>query len=267
MLIRRALARPSDRAFWAAWFAALAALAGLGVWSTRRYALPFDPAPTRWVQDLDRFALAGRIFGRVNEFGSYSFIGGMLIGFAVLLAVRGFRVEALVMAGAGAAHLVQLGVRQLVERPFSAQHPPWFAHADWGLRQFPGPNGFPSGHVFGEAIVYGLIILYAGRLIPIKPLAWAVRSACALEILLGGPARMYTGAHWPSDVLGAMLLAGLYLAIAWRIDGAVTRIRGVTAERRLAERAGLSGTAARPRRIVRPAAGQAVTEREPARTR
>jgi undecaprenyl-diphosphatase len=261
-MIRRFFDRESDTAFWGAWLLALGAFAMLAVACTRRYALPGDVRLTRFVENLDRYSLADRIFTRANDFGEYGFIGGVLIGFVLLLAVRGFRVESLVMAGAGAAHLLQLGVRELVSRPFSLEDPPWFAHPDWGLRQFPGPHGFPSGHVFGETIVYGLVILYAGRLIPIKPLAWAIRIACAVEIALGAPARLYTGAHWPSDVLGAMLLAGLYLAIAWRIDGAVAHIREVTTERRLLEQAGLGP--ARSHREPQPAPTQATLEPEPA---
>lgn len=241
MLLRRLIARRADAAFWTAWLLGLAAFVGLAFWSTRSYALPGDAALTRWVQELDRYPRIGRLFAWVDEFGSFEFIGGMLIGFTVVLALRGLRVEALLMAGAGAVHMVRLGVRQLVARPFSLENPPWIAHADWGLRQFPGPEGFPSGHVFGETIVYGLIILYAGRLIPFRPAAWVLRAVLAAEILLGGPARMYAGAHFPSDVLGAMLLAGLYLALAWRVDRAVARIRAVTAERRLAAEAGLAG--------------------------
>jgi membrane-associated phospholipid phosphatase len=260
-MIRRFFDRDSDAAFWTAWLAGLAAFVTLAVWSTRRYTLPGDVRLTRFVENLDRYPWADRIFTRANDFGEYGFIGGVLIGFVLLLAVRGFRVESLVMAGAGAVHLLQLGVREVVSRPFSLEDPPWYAHADWGLRQFPGPHGFPSGHVFGETIVYGLVILYAGRLIPIKPLSWAIRIACVVEIAVGAPARLYTGAHWPSDVVGAMLLAGLYLAIAWRIDGAVAHIRAVTTERRLLEQAGL--TPARAHHEPQPAPAEAARKPEP----
>jgi len=267
VLIRRFFARRADTVFWTAWLLGLAAFVALAVWCTRSYALPLDATLTRWVQDLHRFPRVDRLFRTVNDFGEYDVVGAALIGFFVLFLLRGLRVEALMMAGAGAVHYVQLGVRQLVERPFSLDNPPWIAHAGWGLRQFPGPEGFPSGHAFGETIVYGLVILYAGRLVPWKPAAWALRAVCAAEILLGGPARMYTGAHWPSDVLGAMLLAALYLALAWRVDCAVTHIRAVTAERKLATEAGLSGSLPRAVRVRRPSLASASEPREPARIR
>jgi membrane-associated phospholipid phosphatase len=93
--------------------------------------------------------------------------------------------------------------------------------------------------VFGETIVYGLVFAYAGRALKFRPLVWLVRAACVFEIAMGGPARMYTGAHWFSDVVGAMLLAGIYLLLAWRVDRAIVHVRQVQGERALAAKAGL----------------------------
>jgi len=240
MLVQRFWSRRADIAFWTAWLSGVAAFCALALWSAHRYALPLDIRLTQWVQALDRYPRAGRLFGIVNDFGDYQFIAAVLLMSFGWLLLRGLRFEALMLAGAGALRYVQLGVRDLVHRPFDASSPPWSDASLPHLRRWPGPDGFPSGHVFGEIAVYGLIFAYAGRVIPVRPVAWLVRAFCVFEIALGGPARVYTGAHWPSDVAAASLLALLYVGLAWRTDRAVLHIRAVTGERGLASHAGLS---------------------------
>ena len=230
MLLRQLWSRRSDVAFAAGWLSCLAALAVLAVWSSRRYFLPFDVRPTIWLQDLDRYPVIGGLFNAVNDAGGYDAVAAVLLGSFALLLLSGLRFEALIMAGAGALHYVQLGMRAVIHRPFSLDNSPWFAHPQYDLRQWPGPNGFPSGHMFGEFLVYGLVFAYIPRLTAARPIIWVVRLACAVEMMLGGFARIYTGAHWPSDVIGSVLLAMLYLGLAWRIDRHVRHIRTVTGE-------------------------------------
>ena len=84
---------------------------------------------------------------------------------------------------------------------------------------------------------------------------------------------MYEGAHWFSDVIGAALLAGIYLALAWKLDGMISHIRETSDERELAVDAGLSvALPSQPRFARTPrrgepavlAAAELVREREPA---
>jgi membrane-associated phospholipid phosphatase len=175
------------------------------------------------------------------------------------------------IAGTGAVRYVQLGVRALVHRP-DAYYNALRANFD-GLQRptfYPDANGFPSGHVFGVALAYGLIFAYVPRAIGSKPLAWLVRAFCVFEIALIGPARMYVGAHWFSDVVGAALLAGIYLALVWKIDGIVTHRQILASERDLASDAGLGTQVPRKRRFARtprlgaPAADRVAPDREPA---
>lgn len=76
-------------------------------------------------------------------------------------------------------------------------------------------ESFPSGHVLGGTVVFLLAAwLVAGRLPAGWPRAavWAIAvAACAL----GGIANVYEGVHWPSDVLGGYLWAGVLLVGAW----------------------------------------------------
>jgi membrane-associated phospholipid phosphatase len=74
-------------------------------------------------------------------------------------------------------------------------------------------NSFPSGHVeffvtfFGFLIFLGYVLLKPGWL---RRLSFAV---FGLLIALIGVSRVYMGAHWPSDTVGAYLAGGVWLML------------------------------------------------------
>jgi membrane-associated phospholipid phosphatase len=72
------------------------------------------------------------------------------------------------------------------------------------------PNSFPSGHVIGAVMLYGFVFVVAGRIRP-RPLRVAVRGTSLTIIAATGFSRLWYGAHWPTDVLGAYLLGALAL--------------------------------------------------------
>ncbi len=76
--------------------------------------------------------------------------------------------------------------------------------------------GFPSGHATASAAFFGALIYLAGSLPPL-PRA-IVRTVAVTLILLVATARVMLRAHWPSDVLGGMVL-GLTLASAAALVG------------------------------------------------
>lgn len=199
------------RVFWLVWTTLLAAFIALAAWVNLRGTLAIDRRATFWVQDLRRFSGVGTAFEVVNRIGDYDVIIAVLIASVVLLAVRRRWLETLILAGIAAAYYAEDAVRVVVARPTVAT-------VVLPRHVYPDAHGFPSGHVFGEVLVYGLVFAYASRAIPSRQLVRVVRLACVIEIALGGPARMYIGAHWLSDVIGAALLASLYLLAAYRLD-------------------------------------------------
>jgi undecaprenyl-diphosphatase len=69
---------------------------------------------------------------------------------------------------------------------------------------------FPSGHSFGSLIIFGLLASLAAQH---SPAAWGLAAVAAAVILIVviGVSRIYLGAHFPTDVLGAWLLSSMFL--------------------------------------------------------
>lgn len=78
------------------------------------------------------------------------------------------------------------------------------------VTEHPGASSYPSGHTIFIVTVVGVLMLcFAYRFLP-RRARWAGWIVAALIVAANGLARIYTGAHWPTDVLGAILIA-----IAW----------------------------------------------------
>jgi membrane-associated phospholipid phosphatase len=97
-------------------------------------------------------------------------------------------------------------------------------------------RSFPSGHVVGAMLLYGFIWYVAGDRIRFAPVRWLIRAVCAVVIVLSGFDRVWSGAHWPSDVggayaLGLALLLALTFACEWieREAAGLRRNEGVLA--------------------------------------
>ncbi len=76
---------------------------------------------------------------------------------------------------------------------------------------------FPSGHVFSAVLLYGALAVVIEILPLPRILRRIVQTLCLLVVLLMGPARVYAGAHWPSDVLGGYLWGALLLLLALKV--------------------------------------------------
>ena len=186
------------------------------------------------VQDLRGAPVAQVLFGIAADAGSFEAVAIVAAALAVALAARGYRWQAVAVAGVVAMRLLQLAVRGIDG---------WDGGGALGAGYVTPGGGYPSGHVLGQLLVYGFLFAFAPRLFGLRATV-AVRAACMALIALGSVQRVFTGAHWPSEVLGGALLAGLYLLPVLRVE---TSVR-VWQERRLARDAGLSAAAPSGRR-------------------
>jgi len=75
-----------------------------------------------------------------------------------------------------------------------------------------GVNSFPSGHTIYAMVICGCIFFLAPRVLKWPVAARIIQVLSVLFVALMGISRVFLEAHWPSDVLGGLMLGGLILA-------------------------------------------------------
>lgn len=187
----------------AAWLALLGLTLALTVLAAEHDTLPGDLRLTTWAQGL---AFPGESLADIVRAASGTEVvlasGGAI---ALALWLRGYRRQALLLAaGLVVLPLLQFAIKEAVDRPRPG---PELVELRAG---FSSPS-FPSGHVMGSTYLYVLLLYLAVRLpLPSWPRG-LIAAWCVLVLAFAGPANVYLGVHWPSDVLGgyawALLLA------------------------------------------------------------
>jgi membrane-associated phospholipid phosphatase len=90
-----------------------------------------------------------------------------------------------------------------IQRATCASHPDFWVDR----KHAPAAPSFPSSHVITAASVAAVLTIAAPG---VGVLAWIY--ACAVCF-----ARLYGGKHWPSDVLGSIVLSVVAAFLAWRL--------------------------------------------------
>jgi undecaprenyl-diphosphatase len=140
-----------------------------------------------------------------NGVTSWAIVGiAMLVFFLFRRRSEAFGV---LLSAAGGSSLNRL-VKYVVARPRPTMEHVRVA-GEWAN------ESFPSGHVTFYVCFFGFLFFVAFALLPkgsnLRRVACAL---AALPVLLVGLSRVYLGAHWPSDTLGAYLFSGLWLAFS-----------------------------------------------------
>ncbi len=147
--------------------------------------------------------------------------GKLAIPLALLLAILIDRVaghdDALLYAGAClSGEVLHLALKALVRHHRPVGISPKLTDAGW--------YSFPSGHAMLAVVIFGLGALLATRTAPRSVRVVAIAIATIVVVMVG-ISRVYLGAHWPSDVIGA-LVAGLgwsAACLAWEARRAASR--------------------------------------------
>ncbi|MDQ3907024.1 MAG: phosphatase PAP2 family protein [Acidobacteriota bacterium] len=203
---RRAAARRLSRAE-AIYLVALAAFAVLALFARAYAYFSWDLEVTRALQRLPVPGLLA--FMRAASIFADTWHGWALSAVAFLIFfVRRRRTEACALVfSVGGGELIDRLIKSLVGRPRPV---PALVHVsgEWAH------ESFPSGHVTFYVCFFGFLFFAAYALLRRgTSLRRALLALAALPVAIIGFSRVYLGAHWASDVLGAYLLSGLWLAL------------------------------------------------------
>lgn len=189
--------------FWSAWALGALLLAVMAGFAAATSYFPADLRLAHWVQDWNGF---GPIAAFANVAGDGPVAASVTLAVAAAVALIGRRWDAGLVLLTFVPRLLRDLLADVVSRPRPA--------ADL-VRVSDKASGysFPSGHVVGAVVFYGLLFVLAGAVVSHRGLRFLLRLFCAFMIAAAGPARVYVGVHWPSDVLGGYLFGALALAL------------------------------------------------------
>ena len=197
-------------AFWVCWWLAL-----LGFVVLASFAAAFDYFPgDRWLTEAAQKGDA-RAWREALDWASHlsEWPAMIIVGFAgaAVLWLLAHRPEAVLLLATLALTQLNGAVKLAVDRPRpSAQFV--------DVREVATGLSFPSGHTMTGTLLYGFIFYAAGQALPDRRVRYPVQALCVIIAVLTGLQRVEAGVHWPSDVLGGALLAGLILALLIRTD-------------------------------------------------
>ena len=165
----------------------------------------FDAPVAQAIQSINTPVLSW-ILLHVSDLGWSPLDVACVVVIAGALAALRLRLEALLIV---LTTLLAGGVGTLTKDVVQRARPTsTFVHLAGHLADY----SFPSGHVIFATVLFGTTF----------GIVWIVWSSSVLRnttlvllaalVLLMGPSRIYMGQHWPTDVLGAYCLGGLWVA-------------------------------------------------------
>jgi undecaprenyl-diphosphatase len=165
-----------------------------------------DDKLTSWFQQ-QATPLFTRISRTISFFGSVGFLAAASALLALIFAIRRsfYRLLALALAAGGGSLL------NILLKHFFHRHRPVLENPLVTLSSF----GFPSGHTMGSTIFYGLLALLVAHSFRSWPRRILAACLAALIIVLIGASRIYLGAHYFTDVIGAIAIGLAWLAFSW----------------------------------------------------
>jgi membrane-associated phospholipid phosphatase len=200
--------RAAARARWAetVFLVALAVYAALAVLAHRYAYFDWDLSLALSLQSISIRGFEGAMIG-VSLLGTGWVAWPLVIVTGIVLINKGLRSEGVIcMAGTGSGWLVNQLLKVSIGRPRPSDA---LVNVD-GTFHF---KSFPSGHVVFFVEFFGFLLFLALVLLKRGALRNASLIMFGLLIALVGVSRVYLGAHWPSDVLGAYLAGGIWLML------------------------------------------------------
>ena len=167
-------------------------------WDTPIFNAVVD-ARSPWLEELAR---------RVSFFGSTPVVLVVAAIVALLAFQRCPRLALAIVVIVAVRPLFEWGLKELVAR----DRPP----VDTRLVTGTGYS-YPSGHPLATAASWGVLPLVAALYTKRRVVWWSIAIAAWVLIVLVAASRVVLGVHWPTDVVGSLLLVVIGVAGAERI--------------------------------------------------
>jgi len=165
-----------------------------------------DPIGPAWLEEMVRDCTA---------LGGVALLSLMSLAvIAQLVLSRKPRAAGFVAASVLGALLLSLALKNVFARP-RPDLVPQFSHVL--------TSSFPSGHSMLSAAVYLTLGTLLARVQPSLLLRAHVLAWAMLLTLLVGFSRVYTGVHWPSDVLAGWAAGAAWAGLCWVVARALQR--------------------------------------------
>jgi membrane-associated phospholipid phosphatase len=165
-----------------------------------------DEHVTSWFHQHPKPALT-QIARGVTFFGSVGFVTGASSCVALFLIVRKWSYQLLLLTLAvGGGSLLNILLKHFFHRQRPVLENPLLTLTSYG---------FPSGHTMGSTLFYGAFAVFVAQWV--GTWRWRVLALwiAALAVALIGLSRIYLGAHYLTDVVGAIAVGLAWLAFCW----------------------------------------------------
>ncbi|MCM3631136.1 phosphatase PAP2 family protein [Paenibacillus glycanilyticus] len=140
-----------------------------------------------------------------TELGSEFLVILIIVGFAVVLALIGYRRELIFYLGViGCSALLNLLLKTVFQR----------ARPDINRIVEASGFSFPSGHSMSAFTLYGITIYFLWKHLKYRWMRTVVILMGTALILMIGISRIYLGVHYPSDVIGGYLVSAAWLMMS-----------------------------------------------------
>ncbi len=193
---------------------ALAVVASiLGIVSAGDNVLGWDVSLAKWIQNWQG-SLGERLYTIGDILGTTSIAAAItVVALIIAIALKQMQISVFLVL----VLLLRLAGIQL--KPLFDSPRPTEEHLRL-LETFDG-TGYPSGHSMTVAMVSAMLVLISWRNLSDVRLKWAISAIAAIAITLVGWSRVWSGAHWPSDVLGGWGYGIALVLGAWILSDAI----------------------------------------------
>jgi len=200
--------RAAEKARWAekVFIAALAVFAALAVLAHHYAYFEWDVSLARNIQSISLPGFRAAMTA-VSRLGDRWIPSALTAVTGIALIAARLRPEGIILlAGTASGWLVNTFCKLLIARPRPTD-------ALVNVVTIYRTDSFPSGHVVFFTEFFGFLFFLAYVLLKRGPLRFVVLIVLSSFIVLVGISRVYLGAHWPSDVIGAYLAGGIWLMV------------------------------------------------------